>query len=489
MAGLDLREPVRGEAEVPPGQQAGVAVVLAVLVEFVGPDGVVQVHHARGVLLDARHPEARAFDQHFQPFVGHEIAVARRLHVLVDRVGDVGVLVPEIVAQMPRGLLGAVVRVGHPREAGAGGLEIFRGAPRAVQRAVAESQQVLRHFRVGMEVLRQQEGLAVPVVEAMVAVVGIGAGRDAHGVGVERCHLQHAECAEPDVGLVARRAVNSHVRGRPAVIPDLGGGGQGLVVASRQRGAHDCRGLAGDLRRFHAVARTDDRHAAQHGGGLVLDQGQRGGLDQDRARRAGNGRRAGQAGREAHGVVRALRLDRQRRRAVRARVHPGIVQDGLGQVGEAPVAAAEVGGDGAVQLVRQRGRSRPVFGRHGDALHAKVRRCGRQEPLEDQARAVPGRAGPGHVPRQHAVAHVERPPESRDRAGRELEHFAVQHEGAAEDFRQRDHAQHGPVVLHAQQVQRRLVHLAEHAGQVAFAAGLQVRVGLFGVAADAHVAV
>ena len=75
-----------------------------------------QVHDARFVFLQARHPEARGFHEDLEPVVSHEFDVAGRLGVLVDRIRNVRVLVPHVITYTPRRLFGSVIGVGHPRE-------------------------------------------------------------------------------------------------------------------------------------------------------------------------------------------------------------------------------------------------------------------------------------------------------------------------------------------------------------------------------------
>src|SRR5882724_2231888 len=98
------------------------------------------MHDTCPVLLQTRYPEARGIHEHFQPFVSHELVITGSLRVLINRIGNVRVLMPHVITDTPGRLFSPILRISHPREASARGLQTSRVATRSLQCAIAEAQ-------------------------------------------------------------------------------------------------------------------------------------------------------------------------------------------------------------------------------------------------------------------------------------------------------------------------------------------------------------
>src|SRR5579871_4015045 len=100
----------------------------------------------RLVLFQSRHPEARAFDENLESFVPHEDVIASASRVLVNRVGDVCILMPHVITDAPRRLFRSILGISHPWETGARRLQTSGVSARPSQRMIPEAEKIFGYF-------------------------------------------------------------------------------------------------------------------------------------------------------------------------------------------------------------------------------------------------------------------------------------------------------------------------------------------------------
>ena len=218
--GGELAAQARREPEVRLRHQVRVAVVVDERGVLVRPGDLVDAERAvagRDVVAEVR-PQPRGLEHDLGATVGEQGPVARRGHVLGDRIRDVRVdVVLRGAGREVGGRLLAADRA--PRVQGPGLAHLGRAGPSLVEdpAPVAQQRPGDRRLRVGEE--RQGEDLGVPEVVALVALAREALGREARPAVAPR-RLEQAEQVEPDALLEGTVPVELHVGRAPEPVED-----------------------------------------------------------------------------------------------------------------------------------------------------------------------------------------------------------------------------------------------------------------------------
>ena len=202
-------------AQIFPGHQVGVGIVVHDRVVFIrAGDGVDAELPAFCLRVEAEvRPQARRFHQHLGAVIPQERLVAGRLHVLAQRIHDVGI---DMILRGPGGVVGRRFFPvdGAPREHGSSMPQLPGACPRLLEHLVAEGQQVPGNARRGIGQERQHVDFGVPEVMPFIGLSGEALRRDT-GVFRPRRGLQDVKEVEAD------RLLDFHGAALRAVFPAI----------------------------------------------------------------------------------------------------------------------------------------------------------------------------------------------------------------------------------------------------------------------------